>query len=58
MGRTGFTLSTEETQQLKRLVRRHANWRMREQTLLLLAQGKTHLVIHKSYDRGFELSGA
>lgn len=43
MGRTGFTLSTEEAQQLKRLVRRHANWRMREraQTLLLLAQGKT-----------------
>jgi transposase len=43
MERTEFMLNIEEAQQLKRVVKRHTNWRMREraQTLLLLAQGKT-----------------
>ena len=43
MERTEFMLKIEEAQQLKRVVKRHTNWRMREraQTLLLLAQGKT-----------------
>ena len=42
MARTELVVSEEEAQQLKRVVKRHTNWRMREraQTLLLLAQGK------------------
>lgn len=42
MARTELVVSEEEAQQLKRVVKRHTNWRVREraQTLLLLAQGK------------------
>ena len=42
MARTELVVSVEEAQQLKRGVKRHSNWRVREraQTLLLLAQGK------------------
>jgi transposase len=42
MARTELVVSVEEAQQLKRVVKRHSNWRVREraQTLLLLAQGK------------------
>lgn len=42
MAQAQLVVSVEEAQKLKRVVKRHSNWRVREraQTLLLLAQGK------------------